>query len=416
MGNLQSAFDVPYASLEARHLKDTVLSGMTNLASLDLQASVVSVSDETFGSSSNLLDRENNSCTNELDDDLDGTKNGWQPCRKIKTASVAVELGCPGSLSGVDIDTTGFPFSSAWKANLDGYIVNKDIKEWKSLMSNVSLKKDSHNFFVFQRSKDVFSKVRLTTCRGGSVARLRCYGTPVALKDKVDQSTNVANARLGARIIYCTDERQGNKPSILVEGSTAADGWESIRSGPQPRNDSCVIQLAVPVHIKEIEISTKYFNGNSPRWFTIEGCYSLDTPDVDYAVGWEYVLTKRAAPNSSRSRYNIHNCRLISHIRLTIYPDGGVQQLSIFGNQRPDEAMDLRCTLVDLETCKDEKQMSIADQPIILQPSSQLENGAEYVRCDDKEAPVLPRQSKRNKSTKTDLKETPPVRPKRRRY
>ncbi|KAI7906651.1 galactose-binding domain-like protein, partial [Cokeromyces recurvatus] len=232
--------------------------------------------------------------------------------------SVTIKLCNQSKIIGFDIDTTGFTDSSASYINIEGYQDSDAI--WQSLLPEVPINADSHNFFEFNSNK-LYSKIRLNIAPGGGIGRLRVYGdiTP----DFTDKSReyNMSAANLGARIVRWTDQGYANKSNILLNHGTKI-------------NDFVVIQLATSCKPNSIIIDTTGFENNAPKNVFIQGCYSEDTdPHYDPFANWVSLIV----PDNNKllagglSTFDIHDDIVISHIRLYLIPDGGVQQIKVIG-------------------------------------------------------------------------------------
>ncbi|KAG0173576.1 hypothetical protein DFQ29_007901, partial [Apophysomyces sp. BC1021] len=159
MGNVHSNFSSSkYIALgKAVDEKTAGLSCYYNLASTKLQATIHSVSDEFFGAAENLLKPEQVSPVTSIQ--KDGNRDGWQPERHCDEASVVIKFNSNGHLYGFDIDTTTYSDSAPTSATVEGL---DSAGSWVTLLSNVPLKLDAHNFFLIRKSNQTYSKVRLS--------------------------------------------------------------------------------------------------------------------------------------------------------------------------------------------------------------------------------------------------------------
>ena len=96
---------------------------------------------------------------------------------------------------------------------------------------------------------------------------------------------DLAQARLGSKIIYKTDEffaaakRIINPwPPIYKEGvfdkhGKWMDGWETRRKRSKG-HDFLVLKLGKPGLIKKVDVDTSYFSGNHPDKISLQACIS----------------------------------------------------------------------------------------------------------------------------------------------
>ncbi|KAG1442094.1 hypothetical protein G6F56_011208 [Rhizopus delemar] len=100
----------------------------------------------------------------------------------------------------------------------------------------------------------------------------------------------------------------------------------------EPRNDFVVIQLAAPGYISAIVMDTSGFEGNTPHSFVVDGCHSQEVdPYVDVNTEWVTLVEKTPCVLNNKAIHFVTYGPPVSHIRLTIYPDGGIQQILALG-------------------------------------------------------------------------------------
>ncbi|KAG1442938.1 hypothetical protein G6F56_010859 [Rhizopus delemar] len=184
-----------YIALDYNDLKETNLNDYAQLACALRNSYIESVSDEYF----------------------EGTEDGWQVRRHQKTAYAIIALGCKGTIAGFDIDTTGFMETSPSHVTVEGYVENQTEGKWITLLPNVSIQMNSHNFFKIEHDLHIYSRLKLTTAPGGGIARFRCYGQVFPVWSDLNHEYNLASANLGAQIVRWTDVQHCNKPNILLD-------------------------------------------------------------------------------------------------------------------------------------------------------------------------------------------------------
>ena len=152
---------------------------------------------------------------------------------------------------------------------------------------------------------------------------------------------DLAQPRLGSKVIYKTDDFFASaqrilNPSIPVfkeglfdKNGKWMDGWESRRKRIKGY-DYLIIKLGRPGKIKKIDVDTSHFNGNQPSMFSIDAAFSKSNNFKKF--NWKTLLSKKKAKANSHHEFNIKSKSTISHIRLNIFPDGGVARLRVFGS------------------------------------------------------------------------------------
>tara|TARA_B100000470_G_scaffold43898_1_gene32068 strand:- start:519 stop:1511 length:993 start_codon:yes stop_codon:yes gene_type:complete len=152
---------------------------------------------------------------------------------------------------------------------------------------------------------------------------------------------DLAQSRLGSKIVYKTDEffapakRIINPwPPIFKEGvfdkhGKWMDGWETRRKRSKG-HDYLILKLGKPGKIYKVDIDTSYFSGNHPTKVSIQACFSKkNIPNKNSK--WTTILKKQSTKANSHHFFNIKNKSIFSHIKLNIFPDGGVARLRVYG-------------------------------------------------------------------------------------
>ena len=153
---------------------------------------------------------------------------------------------------------------------------------------------------------------------------------------------DLAQSRLGTKIIFKTDEffapakRIINPwPPIFKEGvfdknGKWMDGWETRRKRSKG-HDYLILKLGKPGKIHKVDIDTSYFSGNQPSKVSLEACFSKKK-FPNKSSKWITILKKIPTKANSHHYFNIKNKSIFSHIKLNIFPDGGVARLRIYGS------------------------------------------------------------------------------------
>jgi len=150
--------------------------------------------------------------------------------------------------------------------------------------------------------------------------------------------------RLGTSVTFASDEFFAAKERLIDPNEPQfiddkyddhgkwMDGWESRRKR-EPGNDYCIIKLGVPGVLHGVDIDTRFFTGNYPPRASIDACVSDD--DVP-AGGWTEILGKADLHGDAHNFLVIDDDSVWTHVRLNIYPDGGIARLRLFGEVRPE--------------------------------------------------------------------------------
>ncbi|MBD8556543.1 allantoicase [Rhizobium sp. CFBP 8762] len=162
-----------------------------------------------------------------------------------------------------------------------------------------------------------------------------------ALPDFTKGTVNLASARLGARGLSATDEFFAPLermledaparflPDVYDDNGKWMDGWESRRKRVEG-HDVAVIRLAMPGRIFGFDVDTSFFTGNYPPHCRIEAAFIADWEPLD-DTQWVEVLAKSPLGPSAHHYFAASGEGIWTHIRLHIFPDGGVARLRVFG-------------------------------------------------------------------------------------
>ncbi len=172
--------------------------------------------------------------------------------------------------------------------------------------------------------------------------RLDRNADPLSFADKY---VNLADARLGARVVSVTDDffAPGDRmlspgPAQFIPGKYDdhgkwMDGWETRRRRG-PGFDHCIVRLGLPGLIEAVDIDTSHFTGNYPPAASIDACACEADPAAD--TQWTSLVPPTALEGNSHRLVDIRSEATWTHVRLNIFPDGGVARLRVFGRVMPD--------------------------------------------------------------------------------
>src|SRR5689334_8280256 len=126
-------------------------------------------------------------------------------------------------------------------------------------------------------------------------------------------------------------------PSTYTERGKEMDGWESRRKRV-PGHDWCTVRLGIPGRIAGVDIDTSHFLGNHPPFASLDACSADDAAVLNGEVEWVRILPSTPLRRGSRNLQPIQANRSFTHVRLNIYPDGGVARLRVYGVPTPAPA------------------------------------------------------------------------------
>lgn len=124
------------------------------------------------------------------------------------------------------------------------------------------------------------------------------------------------------------------------------DGWETRRHNSAPF-DWVVVRLGVASGtVDGVEVDTAFFSGNHAPHISVEGCFRPDDADDDEVLswqggrgGWETILGVKECGPSQRFGWRLapsgSSGKRYTHVRLNMYPDGGIARFRLFGHAVP---------------------------------------------------------------------------------
>lgn len=165
--------------------------------------------------------------------------------------------------------------------------------------------------------------------------------TDPAAPDFTQRYPNLADPRLGAGAVAASDEffapmarMLAPEPPVFIPGKYDEhgkwmDGWETRRRRGQG-HDWCIVRLACPGQLAGVEIDTRHFTGNYPPGASLEACCSPEAvppPSTD----WQPLLPTQPLSGNQRHYFALGDSGSWTHVRLSIYPDGGIARLRVYG-------------------------------------------------------------------------------------
>jgi allantoicase len=172
---------------------------------------------------------------------------------------------------------------------------------------------------------------------------------------------DLAAERLGASVIAANDEFFGEKdrliaprPAVWIEDKYTdrgkwMDGWETRRRR-EPGHDWCIIRFGAAGILRGVDVDTSHFKGNYPEKCAIDVCDAgghADRGVVDSAA-WHEVLAATPLKGDAHNVFGIDGAPRATHLRLRIFPDGGVARLRAYGDVVADRDRLRRRGQVDL--------------------------------------------------------------------
>ena len=319
---------------------------LTDLAAERLGGKVIFATDDFFAEKENLIKPTRGIFITDKYTDRGKWMDGWESRRKRTPGHdwAVVQLATPGKIVGFDIDTNFFLGNHPPHASVEAVYLNDadpvknwDDIEWKEILPKSHLDAGSQNFYE-SKSDEIYTHIRLHIYPDGGVARLRVYGEVFKNWDAVaaDEEIDLVAAINGGKAIACNDMFFSAMGNLIMPGRgvNMGDGWETKRNRTPGNRDWVILKLATAGTIEKVLVDTCHFKGNYPDRCSIEACFANNDEDVlNDLVEWKMLLSQQrlSADNEHIFTKEINDVDVVTHVRLNIFPDGGISRLRLFG-------------------------------------------------------------------------------------
>jgi allantoicase len=323
---------------------------LIDLAQARLGGAALLASDEFFAPKENLLQPGRGVFIPDRYTENGKWMDGWESRRKRTPGYdwCILKLGLAGRIRGFDVDTNHFLGNFPEHASIDAleaagapdtaWLAGPDAP-WVELVPRSLLQGGSQNLFPIDDDRR-WTHVRLNIYPDGGVARFRVHGEVTPDWDALRASSDLidlAAVENGGVAVLCNDMFFSHKNNLIMPGRSVnmGDGWETRRKRG-PGNDWIIVRLGAPGTISKIEVDTNHFKGNFPESCSIEGASPGDVPAhflTSRSIAWEELLPRTTLQAHHRHFYEqeIRPHRPFTHVRLNIFPDGGISRLRLFG-------------------------------------------------------------------------------------
>lgn len=313
-----------------------MFTDLPDLAAERLGGAVIAANDEFFAPKEGLIKAGPPEWREGLYTERGKWMDGWETRRRRTPGHdwAIVRLGVPGIVRGVVIDTSFYTGNYPELASIDASsLPTTDLPTgWKPLLKKTALKGNTANAFAIKSSSPV-THLRLNIFPDGGVARLRVHGEAVPDESafQAGREVNLAALENGGLVVGASDMHYGNPQNLLLPGRSThmGDGWETKRRRG-PGHDWSIVRLARRGVIERIELDTDHYKGNAPGHCMLEYADVSGSLKPDSAK-WQALLPKTPLQPHTRHRWERTRAKPATHVRLNIYPDGGVARLRLFG-------------------------------------------------------------------------------------
>lgn len=321
-------------------------SKLTDLAAERLGGKVLYATDDFFAEKENLIKPGRGIFITDKYTDRGKWMDGWESRRKRTPGHdwAVLQLATPGRIRGFDIDTNFFLGNHPPHASIEALYMGEgetisdwENAPWKEILPKSPLDPGSQNFYACEDA-GTYTHLRLHIYPDGGVARLKVYGDVYKNWEAVsaDQEVDLAAAINGGKAIACNDMFFSAMGNLIMPGRgvNMGDGWETKRNRTPNNRDWVILKLAHKGIVDKIIVDTCHFKGNYPDSCSIEACTAADDREVvNDTATWVTILPqqKLSADHIHEFVAEVQRHGAITHVRLNIFPDGGVSRLRLFG-------------------------------------------------------------------------------------
>ena len=318
---------------------------LIDLAAERLGGKVLYATDDFFAEKENLIKPGRGIFIPDKYTDRGKWMDGWESRRKRVSGHdwCIIQLAVPGKIKGFDIDTNHFlgnhpPFASVEAAYLKELSTFEKLStlniEWTEILPKSPLNPGSQHLFEINSDK-IWTHLKLNIYPDGGVARFRVYGEVFKLLKK-GEIIDLAAAINGGKSLHCNDMFFSKMENLIMPGRgvNMGDGWETKRNRTPNNRDWVILKLTTAGFINKVLVDTCHFKGNYPDRCSLEGCFVEEGEIFDTEkTTWKEILpiSKLQADHEHYFEKEIKNPGPFTHVRLNIFPDGGVSRLRLFG-------------------------------------------------------------------------------------
>jgi allantoicase len=319
----------------------SMFTDLPDLAAERLGGAVIAANDEFFAPKEALLKASPPEWREGVYTERGKWMDGWETRRRRSPGHdwAIVRLGVAGIVRGVVIDTSFFTGNFPEYASIDAGFFDgvfpspPSSRSWKPLLPKSLLAGNAANPFPISGKSSRVSHLRLNIYPDGGVARLRVHGEAVPDESvfRPGRELDLAAMENGGVVVSCSDMHYGNPQNLILPGRSThmGDGWETKRRRG-PGHDWSIVRLARRGIIDRVELDTDHYKGNAPGRCMVEYADAGAGFDPDKAK-WQTLLPRKPLEPHARHRWEGLRARPATHVRLNIYPDGGVARLRLFG-------------------------------------------------------------------------------------
>jgi allantoicase len=328
---------------------------LADLASARVGGRAIAANDDFFAPKSNLVKPEPAVFVPGKYTTKGKWMDGWESRRRRVPGHdwCIVRLGTRGIIRGVNVDTSHFTGNYPSHCSIEAVDLAGGLRPasyalegapWTTVLAKTALRGNGDNLFQITDHRP-WTHVRLSIYPDGGVARLRVYGDVAVDWDRVapgNKAVDLALVTNGGWFLGASDLHYGTRGALVMPGraKNMGDGWETRRRRG-PGHDWAIVRLGAPGVISKIEIDTNHFKGNYPDRASLEGVLA---PNVIFenlpGMNWTTIVPETKMAANKRHVFSgkqVEASGPFSHVRLNMFPDGGISRLRVYGTPASPE-------------------------------------------------------------------------------
>ncbi|MFD8996585.1 allantoicase [Streptomyces abikoensis] len=353
----------PYADYRTA---DFPFTHLPDLADRRLGGSVIAANDEFFAERENLIKPE----APHFDPALFGHKgkvmDGWETRRRRGATAgephpsdedhdwAIVRLGVPGVVRGVIVDTAHFRGNHPHAVGVEGAslpgspspadLLADDVK-WTVLVPRTPVGGHAANGFAVGGGERL-THLRLSQFPDGGIARLRVHGeaAPDPAWLAALGTFDLAALENGGHAEDASDRFYSSPANAIHPGRSRKmdDGWETRRRRDRG-HDWVRYRLTGQASLRAVEIDTGCYKGNAAGWAALSVLDAATGADpADHTTGWRELLPRTRLEPDTVHRFVLDRPAVATHVRVDIFPDGGIARLRVHGSLTEEGLHSLR--------------------------------------------------------------------------
>ncbi|MGP3982205.1 allantoicase [Streptomyces sp. KR80] len=345
----------PYADYRTA---DFPFTHLADLADRRLGAGVIAANDEFFAERENLLIPEPAHFDPEHFGHKGKVMDGWETRRRRGAGAdrphpteedhdwALVRLGAPGAIRGIIVDTAHFRGNYPQAVSIEGTAVTgspspeellaPDVR-WSEIVPRTAIGGHAANGFVVDLEQR-FTHLRVKQHPDGGIARLRVHGEVAPDPEWLASlgTFDLVALENGGAVQDASDRFYSPPTNTIQPGRSRKmdDGWETRRRRDKG-NDWVRYSLTEQAEIRAVEIDTGYLKGNAAGWAAL---YALDAatgadPADHASPAWTELLPRTRLQPDAVHRFVLDApAPAATHVRIDIFPDGGIARLRLHGS------------------------------------------------------------------------------------